>query len=344
MSRFVTGGAGGLGTPPPSPAPEPDALAVVSSFGRHPSIAAQPSTGRVPLDAVLYDGKVFVGYGDWTENTGPIDIVYLDTATGLHGTALEDAPTEAIGCFRTIGGKLFTPWTDSHVSMPYLGYSTDFGGVWRNVDNGKTGALHLFDAASYTGDPGTDLYLCGSDIIDGQGHGIVYHTINAGATWTLAFDQGSPGGYARIYSIVKYGTSLWAVGNATYRFNGAAWSQWLGPWELGSGKALETQGVLVSAVGWFDGTNSAQHVDPADPATPVTFAAVTVDELDRLWGVYSNHLYHATVDGAGVHWTRVGHLNWDDFMPSKIVVDSTAGLLYVVAADCTIRTTTLPAV
>lgn len=332
-------------SPPPVIYP-PDFLPAIYNFGRHPSVTAQQPGGRVAYDATFHNGKLYVGYGDWNNNTGPIDVVCLNPATGKWETALEDAPTEAIEIFRIINGSLFIPWVDSHPTMPYLGYSTDRGGTWHNVDNGLSGALHNFDIASYTGNPDTDLYFCGAtiDSIDQLGHGVIFHSTDGGATWNIVFDQGSPGNFSRIEKMAKYGAHLYAVGINVYRYDGVSWSTFMPTWDLGN-KLTPTQGLLVGTTGWFNGTTVTKYVDPADGVTNMSMACISVDSLDRLWGVWSNNLYIADIVApSSFAWRRVGHLAWNVYMPSEVVVNPATGIMYVVGADGNVLATNAPAV
>jgi hypothetical protein len=58
-----------------------------------------------------FDGKLYVGHGDWAENSGPTDIWYYD----LHNTGLVkqgQIDDEAADHYRVINGRLYLPGTD----------------------------------------------------------------------------------------------------------------------------------------------------------------------------------------------------------------------------------------
>ena len=58
-----------------------------------------------------YDNKIFMGLGDWTDNTGPVKVLYYDVKTNkiLTSGTIDD---EAIQSFNVIDGKLYTTGTD----------------------------------------------------------------------------------------------------------------------------------------------------------------------------------------------------------------------------------------
>ena len=51
------------------------------AFATHPSIAAQPETGRRIADIAVQGNNLILGYGDWNSNTGPIDVAAIASAT-----------------------------------------------------------------------------------------------------------------------------------------------------------------------------------------------------------------------------------------------------------------------
>jgi hypothetical protein len=313
-------------------------------YAAHPSFLAQPSTGRVVHAVELYDNKIFIGHGDYSGNTGPIDVAYWDIQTQAHGVAWAAAPTEEISRFRQIDGALFVPWIDSTIPMPYLGYSTNHGGSWHNVDDGTMGALHIFDVASYSGDPDVDIRMCGARIINNEGHAVVLKSVNGGVTWTIDYDSPLTGGFARFYALHKFGTFLYAIGTESKKFDGNAWSDIVGTFHVGTTKSFVTQGLLISSSGWFDGSNSEQHDNPENPAEKIGgLQHVTMDELGRIWAISSNILWFGTVDSFGISWTRKGYLPYPVFQAAKIVPVAATATLYVVGGDSRVHVTNLPA-
>lgn len=81
-----------------------------SVLGTHPQAATQSSSaGKAISDLIIKDDKVYMGYGDYNDNTGPIHINPYNLSTGsFEGSQLE-VPTEELNTFRSINGKLYAP-------------------------------------------------------------------------------------------------------------------------------------------------------------------------------------------------------------------------------------------
>ena len=58
-----------------------------------------------------YDGKIFMGLGDWNDNTGPAKIIYYDTTDGKIKTSGTIAD-EAVESFAVIDNKIYTTGCD----------------------------------------------------------------------------------------------------------------------------------------------------------------------------------------------------------------------------------------
>jgi hypothetical protein len=77
-------------------------------LGRVESAFAQrTAVGRVIATLQVFDGRLYAGYGDYTADTGPIEITPVDLATGRIGGSLLSFATEAIYGYRQIGDELF---------------------------------------------------------------------------------------------------------------------------------------------------------------------------------------------------------------------------------------------
>ena len=173
-----------------APAQAQTTFAVVSAPA---AIAAQPTDGgRMIVDLGVDDGKIYPGYGDWTTNTGPIDVISYNTATGETVTELDNVPTEALWAYRTIDGDLYAPWTD-----PLGGgsgtYSTNKGGTWHNV-YGPFG-VHWFDITENDG----TLIVAGS--MDGGDGAVAYASKDGGSSWSMVASDVNdpPNGWERYY-------------------------------------------------------------------------------------------------------------------------------------------------
>ena len=138
-------------------------------LGANPWASRQPSRGGRRISTVEYlDGQVYVGFGDWGRNTGPIAVSSWEVETGAWRFHYE-AATEAIERFRRIGGDLLLPYVD-----PVEGGGADFarGPGWREERAGEGAGeafYHVFDAAETE----AGLFLIGTRY--GSGEALVRH-------------------------------------------------------------------------------------------------------------------------------------------------------------------------
>lgn len=119
--------------------PEP----VFSDFVFHPSIAAQPESGRWIKDLAIKGNDLYMGYGDYSGNTGPIDIATADLSTGATSVKAT-ANTEEINTYRKYNGYLYAPWIDTKGVSGI--YSSNRSGVWTDYGTAVE-TEHVFDIA-----------------------------------------------------------------------------------------------------------------------------------------------------------------------------------------------------
>lgn len=203
ISIAATAALAALFTVPSAGAVEP------TPFTTHPSIAAQPYVGQSIDDMAVKDGKLYMSYGDYNHNTGPIDVAWADLNTGATGVDLAAAPTEEIGVYRSIGGELYAPWFDptacGNCNPPSGGFTTSAGG-WKNVN--VFPAAHVYDIAKY----GNDWFLAGASAYEVDG-AVIYRSTDGGKTWSLSLSEESTGGnlgYERFYWMGQAGGKLYA--------------------------------------------------------------------------------------------------------------------------------------
>jgi hypothetical protein len=229
----------------------------------HPQAIQQAGAGQPLRILQAWDGKIWAGYGDWINNTGPIAITPFDPATGTFAAAPSIVDqTEAIERWVVIGDKLYAPSAD-----PRGGFSTDFavgtasGGSGPWSQSGAVGMTHAFDMATLTG---TDLWLVGSQVNDA----VIYRSLDGGATWQSSYRiSGTERKGLRFYGVAAYNGKLYAqVGDSngvihsrSVVFDGTSWSS--GP-ALGAlsdsatfaGKLISRSGYFVGSLMAFDGT------------------------------------------------------------------------------------------
>ena len=130
-----------------SPVPEQDAGIPVNMqlLGKNRWASQQRSPAGRGIQTVEYhQGEVYVGFGDWRVNTGPIAVTAWDIRL-QDWTVHFTAGTEAIERFRTLGTDIVLPYTDPKRSFDYAQ-----GPSWREsrVTAARQESFnHAFDAA-----------------------------------------------------------------------------------------------------------------------------------------------------------------------------------------------------
>jgi calcineurin-like phosphoesterase family protein len=185
-------------------------------LGVNPRAAAQPTAvGRTLHTLVGWRGQLYVGYGDWNNNTGPIWVTSWDPTVG----AFRDhwlSETEAIYTYRAIGERLYAPAIDPHNQPIY--YAA--GAPWS--DQPGFNLVHIFDIATFTG---SDLWIAGAHI---EGFAVALRSLDGGATWT---EMRRAPGFSRFYFPGVYQGKLYLQGAngltpapSSLVFDGATWS------------------------------------------------------------------------------------------------------------------------
>lgn len=135
----------------------------------HGRAARQPSTlGKTLRGFYAWQGQLYLGYGDYGDNTGPIAVSRYEPASG---TIVEQwvSDTESIDQFREIRGKLYAPAIDRRRNADYA-----VGEPWTDVATINT--THAYDMLTLDG---ADLWLVGS-----QGSfAAAWRSLDEGETW-----------------------------------------------------------------------------------------------------------------------------------------------------------------
>ncbi len=156
------------------------------SLGRNPYAAAQPTAvGRRLHTLEGWRGALYMGYGDYDENTGPIEIAAYDPRHASFGTRLR-FPTEAVEVYRAIGERLYAPAIDPVGDGPSAAVAVgEPDGTWSNVKSVLM--THAFDIVTRDGG---DLWLVGSRRLSA----IAVRSVDGGRTWTTALEVGPRSG------------------------------------------------------------------------------------------------------------------------------------------------------
>ena len=113
------------------------------------SYTAHQAKSRVPWDMIIQDGKLYIGGGDYGQNTGPVDVYSMDLETKqwtISGT-LND---EAIGKFVRIGDQVYAPGFDAKGAQNTGNYYLLEESQWTAFNN-IPGAAHNFDITEHDG-------------------------------------------------------------------------------------------------------------------------------------------------------------------------------------------------
>ena len=128
--------------------PGAQVLELVAAREAIPGLAEQPSThGQILGTLFAFDGRVHLGYGDYSDNTGPIAMSAwdpLEAAFVDYGIL----PTEELLWFRPGVGTLYSPAADPDGHQESGGiYRLDCGSEAWHVGTPIPGAVHVYDVA-----------------------------------------------------------------------------------------------------------------------------------------------------------------------------------------------------
>ena len=171
----------------------------------HPDAQLQETPrGRNLQTLHVHDDKVFIGYGDYGADTGPIHVRYFDPQVQSLSPSLITSKTESIARFATVGDNLFALTTDPLLREPG-GYVSLPGGSNEWVEENGLSGLHFFDMTSFN-DDSQRLLLAGSGGPSDFSESFVYESLDGGATWqeSLVLNSPEPKGendFTRFYGI-----------------------------------------------------------------------------------------------------------------------------------------------
>jgi uncharacterized repeat protein (TIGR01451 family) len=201
-------------------------------LGTHPTAALAGATELGTLKP--YDGRIYIGHGEWNNYHQIVVACYNPAAHAIETEYL--VPTDAIGIFREIGGKLYIPSTDPVHFDEFADYSVLDQGVWRSF--APAGLLHAFEMSTLTG---SDLWMVGSktDNDISRENATVLRSFNGGRTWMDVTGPWS-GGPGRQYWSLAYQGKLYVrdsfyTNNTAIQITPPLFEQMFNPTEYGSG-------------------------------------------------------------------------------------------------------------
>lgn len=249
---------------------------------QHPKVAAQPVSGQRITAMHAHKGIMYLGYGDWSANTGPMAIVGYDIRSGQPVTLLDSVPSEAIDRFRVLDGNLYAPWVDPYGGNDG-GLSTNEGGTWHNVYVGEM--VHTLDVAFFAG----ALFVCGSIYTEGSvpgtvGDGVVYRRDPRTKQWSIVLRGATSAPFARFYQFVTEGSEL--VVYESERQPGVGDDRAL---RYATGDGLRWSESVAPLRGeYLDSTDRGRY---PDVARPEMYVRPTIPERQMLGGVGGGYIW-----------------------------------------------------
>jgi hypothetical protein len=207
------------------PAVQPTALTTPVWLGN--PIFDEAYSARHIWDLQTWRGRVYLGYGDWLSNLGPVDIWYYTPTAGcfLSETVYvsSDRPAarvdeESIDRYVVIDGDLYIPGTDPRNSWRWGNFYRNDGTGWleyRTIPHG----IHTFDMGGYNG----ELFAA----IGPDDDAPVVRSTNGGLTWTAAISEI---GRTRFYELYELSGTLFAVKGPTVTYTKPTVYRYQPPW------------------------------------------------------------------------------------------------------------------
>jgi hypothetical protein len=179
----------------------PPAVIAWTDLGVNATIAAEGTAdARTIWTIEPFSGKLYLGHGNYTVDSGPCDIIAWDPATEAYETALASVEVDAITIMRVIDNVLYVIGQDT-TGIGNTDYATFDGTTWTEVDRASLAQDHLFDVQEF----GSSLYIGGQ--IDGTALATVWRSTDGGTTWTAVETTGTD---QRTYLLMVHGGWLYA--------------------------------------------------------------------------------------------------------------------------------------
>ena len=113
------------------------------------SYSEKQLNSRIPWDLCVFDGKLFIGCGDYDKNTGPSDIWQYDLTT-QEWSSSGKVDDEAVVNFEIIDSRLVTTGTDPKATWENGSFYTYTPDGWQ-TDRSVPFGIHMFDIAEFHG-------------------------------------------------------------------------------------------------------------------------------------------------------------------------------------------------
>ncbi|MBI2596054.1 hypothetical protein HYW46_04965 [Candidatus Daviesbacteria bacterium] len=326
--------------PPSHAATAVDVTSQLENLGN--PFTAKPTYARNVWDMQNFNGKIYLGHGDFNSNAGPIDVFYYDPssstflkqATSGNSCGSTCVDEEQLGIYHIFNNTLYTPGIDPRGSVP--------AGNFYRIENGSLTKhntisplnLHTYDIYKF----GTALFAAGYGTNTSQGLAI---STNDGVSWTApaygnenTTDGGSSTYKGGANNFFEIGGKLYVAGTF-YRQGQDTSGNW---WQHFINIARFDGGNLFTIVNW----DAAKAMFPGFQGTSVVAGTPSLTITGNLiltrWVNFNNQLVYIGEDSgvpkalfkAATFGTGQVITLPDNALPRDILVSG--GTVYVLAS------------
>jgi hypothetical protein len=285
-------------------------------LGQDATIAAESTALAQSIGCLTpYDGKIYLGYGDSQNDTGPTSVRSYEPGVGF-ATEVSNVATEAMRTNRVVDGDLWMLSNDArgsnNTNPDYVHFD---GSTWTTVDDDDIWAAHVYDICDFGG----DLFLAGSACNSGGAACVpgthstpaaVWRSTDGGSTWAQVL---SVSGRHRAYFIFPLNGYVWvqtiylasganALDSVARRSsNGTSWSNSsvnLLPQNEGCGwkpYVIGSQAAYLTKPGTGEDHSTFTIINNADNYLTVFDGSTTVTEKTAIGTVYDHHFDGTTL-------------------------------------------------
>ncbi len=210
-----TGDSAGLCDPiaiPVLESPGAQTMELVAARTMIPGIGDQPTAhGQILGTLFAFDGRLHLGYGDYSANTGPI-AMYAWDPTESSFVDLGSLPTEEILWFRPAAGGLYSPAIDPDTHQGIGGvYRLECGADEWTIGTAIDGAVHVYDIAAQG-----DRIYAGTGSLTGK-PALLMASNDYGESWTEVLRRESAADeFSRFYFVGATPERLFVSGKYSY--------------------------------------------------------------------------------------------------------------------------------
>lgn len=165
----------------------------------------------------IWDGKLYIGYGDYGVNTGPTDILSWDLST--HNLKTEfTVDDEAIVRFKEVNDQLMIPGVDATEDWNYGNLYIKDHDQWKKYRTIPKG-LHVFDVVRYKDQLYTSIgSVCDFNDKNQTAMGAVFSSADSAKTWNISYMTGADNfKVSRVDELIELKGKLFAFVHSFYQ-------------------------------------------------------------------------------------------------------------------------------